>query len=265
MSIYNPWAGEDAVGKSAIPAVGVSIAQSKLIMSPISHNLQAVRERIATGARAALRDPQNVQLLAVSKTFGADAVMAAADAGQCAFGENYLQEAVDKMASIRQSRPDLSLEWHFIGPIQSNKTRPIAENFDWVHSVDRDKVAHRLSEQRPAHLPPLNICLQVNISGEDTKSGIAPEDVAALAKEIAGLPNLRLRGLMAIPEPAADFERQREPFRKVRQLFEQLNKEGLALDTLSMGMSADMDAAIAEGATIVRVGTAIFGQRTYAK
>lgn len=243
----------------------IGIALSKLIMSPISHNLQAVRERIAAGARIALRDPQNVQLLAVSKTFGADAVVEAANAGQRAFGENYLQEAVDKMASVHALRPDLKLEWHFIGPIQSNKTRPIAEHFDWVHSVDRDKIAHRLSEQRPAHLPALNICLQVNISGEDTKSGVAPQDVAALAKAIAGLPNIRLRGLMAIPEPAGDVERQREPFRKLRQLLDQLNEEGLALDTLSMGMSADMDAALAEGATIVRVGTAIFGQRTYAK
>ncbi|WP_420476793.1 YggS family pyridoxal phosphate-dependent enzyme [Noviherbaspirillum sp. ST9] len=234
-------------------------------MSPISHNLQAVRERIAAGARTALRDPQTVQLLAVSKTFGADAVVDAADAGQRAFGENYLQEAVDKMASIHAFRPDLKLEWHFIGPIQSNKTRPIAEHFDWVHSVDREKIAHRLSEQRPANLPALNICLQVNISGEDTKSGVAPQDVAAVAKAIARLPNLKLRGLMAIPEPADDVEQQRAPFRKLRQLFEQLNEEGLALDTLSMGMSADMDAAIAEGATIVRVGTAIFGQRTYAK
>ncbi|OWW20238.1 YggS family pyridoxal phosphate-dependent enzyme [Noviherbaspirillum denitrificans] len=234
-------------------------------MSPISYNLQAVRERIAEGARAALRDPRNVHLLAVSKTFGADAVIEASDAGQRAFGENYLQESVDKMAAVRAARPDLSLEWHFIGPIQSNKTRPIAEHFDWVHSVDREKIAHRLSEQRPAHLPPLNICLQVNISGEDTKSGAAPEEVAALAKAVAALPNLKLRGLMAIPEPAEDTARQREPFRKLRELLEQLNKEGLGLDTLSMGMSADMDAAIAEGATIVRVGTAIFGQRTYAR
>ena len=234
-------------------------------MSPISYNLQAVRERIAAAARAALRDAQSVRLLAVSKTFGPEAVIAAAEAGQRAFGENYLQEAVDKMAAVRADRPDLLLEWHFIGPIQSNKTRPIAEHFDWVHSVDREKIAHRLSEQRPVHLPPLNICLQVNISGEDTKSGAAPEEVAALAKAVAGLPRLKLRGLMAIPEPAEDMARQRIPFEKLRQLLKQLNNEGLALDTLSMGMSADMDAAIAEGATIVRVGTAIFGQRTYAK
>ncbi|HYD62863.1 MAG TPA: YggS family pyridoxal phosphate-dependent enzyme [Noviherbaspirillum sp.] len=234
-------------------------------MSPISQNLQAVQARIAAVTQSALRDPQTVRLLAVSKTFGPEAVIEAAEAGQRAFGENYLQEAVDKMAAIKAIRPDLSLEWHFIGPIQSNKTRPIAEHFDWVHSVDREKIAQRLSEQRPPHLPPLNICLQVNISGEDTKSGVAPEEVAALAKAVAGLPRLQLRGLMAIPEPAENEARQREPFSKLRLLQEQLNKEGLALDTLSMGMSADMDAAIAEGATIVRVGTAIFGQRTYAR
>ncbi|HEY0844800.1 MAG TPA: YggS family pyridoxal phosphate-dependent enzyme [Noviherbaspirillum sp.] len=234
-------------------------------MSPISRNLQAVRERIAATARAASRDPNEVVLLAVSKTFGADAVIEAADAGQRAFGENYLQEAVDKIAMIRETRPDLSLEWHFIGPIQSNKTRPIAEHFDWVHSVDREKIAHRLSEQRPEHLPPLNICLQVNISGEATKSGVAPEEVVALAQRIATLPRLRLRGLMAIPEPAADPDLQRVPFRRLRQLLAILQEKGLALDTLSMGMSADMDAAVAEGATIVRVGTAIFGQRHYEK
>jgi len=234
-------------------------------MSPISYNLQAVQERIDAAARAALRDPQSVRLLAVSKTFGPDAVIDAAGAGQRAFGENYLQEAVDKMAAVRDARPDLSLEWHFIGPIQSNKTRPIAEHFDWVHSVDREKIAQRLSEQRPDGRPPLNICLQVNISGEASKSGVAPGEVPALAKAVAGLPRVVLRGLMAIPEPAEDMERQRAPFRQLRELFEQLKAEGLALDTLSMGMSADIDAAIAEGATIVRVGTAIFGQRTYAK
>lgn len=234
-------------------------------MSPISRNLQAVRERIAAAARAASRDPNEVALLAVSKTFGADAVIEAADAGQRAFGENYLQEAVDKIAMIRETRADLALEWHFIGPIQSNKTRPIAEHFDWVHSVDREKVAHRLSEQRPEHLPPLNICLQVNISGEATKSGVAPEEAVALAQRIAALPRLRLRGLMAIPEPGEDVAQQRVPFRALRELLKTMQEKGLALDTLSMGMSADMDAAVAEGATIVRVGTAIFGQRHYEK
>lgn len=234
-------------------------------MSPISQNLQAVRERIATAAQAALRDPHDVVLLAVSKTFGADAVIEAADCGQQAFGENYLQEALDKMAALHAARPDLRLEWHFIGPIQSNKTRPIAEHFDWVHSVDREKIAHRLSEQRPAHLPPLNICLQVNISGEATKSGVAPEEAVAVAQRIATLPHLKLRGLMAIPEPAEDEEQQRVPFRQLRELMDAMRAQGMALDTLSMGMSADMNAAIAEGATIVRVGTAIFGQRHYEK
>ena len=234
-------------------------------MSPISHNLQAVRARIAATAQAALREPQTVTLLAVSKTFGPAAVIDAADAGQRAFGENYLQEALDKIAALRSARPDLALEWHFIGPIQSNKTRPIAEHFDWVHSVDREKIAQRLSEQRPAHLPPLNICLQVNISGEDTKSGATPEEALVLAGNVAALPRLKLRGLMAIPEPAADIDKQREPFRQLRLLLKTMRENGLALDTLSMGMSADMDAAIAEGATIVRVGTAIFGQRHYEK
>jgi hypothetical protein len=223
-----------------------------------------VRERIDAAAHAALRDPQSVHLLAVSKTFGADAVLEAATVGQRAFGENYLQEALDKIAAVRAAQPGLLLEWHFIGPIQSNKTRPIAENFDWVHSVEREKIARRLSEQRPAHLPPLNVCLQVNISGEASKSGVAPEEVAALAREVAGMPNLKLRGLMAIPEPEEDIERQRVPLRKMRELFASLQAQGLALDTLSMGMSSDLEAAVAEGATIVRIGTAIFGQRHYA-
>jgi PLP dependent protein len=234
-------------------------------MSSISSNLQAVKEHIATAARAVSRESQQVTLLAVSKTFGADAVIAAADAGQRAFGENYLQEALDKMAAIRAARPDLLLEWHFIGPIQSNKTRPIAEHFDWVHSVDREKIAQRLSEQRPPHLPPLNICLQVNISGEASKSGVTPEELMALAPRVAALPRLKLRGLMAIPEPVEDMEQQRVPFRQVRHLLDALRSQGLALDTLSMGMTADLAAAVAEGATIVRIGTAIFGQRHYEK
>ncbi len=231
----------------------------------IAENLQQVRQSIADAAHRAGRDPAGVQLLAVSKTFGADAVIAAADAGQRAFGENYLQEAVDKIAQVKALRPDLALEWHFIGPIQSNKTRPVAEHFDWVHAVDREKIARRLSEQRPAHLPPLNICLQVNVSGEDSKSGVAPEELPALAQAVAALPNLRLRGLMAIPEPADDYEAQRKPFALLRELQAQLSAQGIATDTLSMGMSADMAAAIAEGATIVRIGTAIFGKRDYAK
>lgn len=231
----------------------------------IAENLQQVRQTIADAAQRAGRDPAGVQLLAVSKTFGADAVIAAADAGQRAFGENYLQEAVDKIAQVKALRPDLALEWHFIGPIQSNKTRPVAEHFDWVHAVDREKIARRLSEQRPAGMPPLNICLQVNVSGEASKSGVAPEELPALAQAVASLPNLRLRGLMAIPEPADDEQSQRKPFALLRELQAQLARQGIATDTLSMGMSADMAAAITEGATIVRIGTAIFGKRDYAK
>ena len=169
------------------------------------------------------------------------------------------------MAEVRAARPDLKLEWHFIGPVQSNKTRLIAEHFDWVHAVDREKIAQRLSDQRPADLPPLNICLQVNISGEASKSGMSPDEALTVARHIAGLPHVRLRGLMAIPEPETDSERQRLPFQRLRMLFDQLNAEGLSLDTLSMGMSGDMDAAIMEGATIVRIGSAIFGARNYAK
>lgn len=231
----------------------------------IQHNLLAIRGLIAEAATRAGRERASVSLLAVSKTFGADAVIAVADAGQTAFGENYLQEAVDKIALVRTRRPELALDWHFIGPIQSNKTRPVAEHFHWVHTIDREKIARRLSEQRPAHLPPLNICLQVNVSGEASKSGVAPEALPALAQAVAGLPNLTLRGLMAIPEPAEDEESQRRPFALLRELQEQLAVQGIVTDTLSMGMSADMAAAIAEGATIVRIGTAIFGKRDYAK
>jgi pyridoxal phosphate enzyme (YggS family) len=233
-------------------------------MSLISRNLQAVRERIATAASSASREPKTIALLAVSKTFDADAVIAAADAGQDTFGENYVQEALDKMAAIREVRPDLLLEWHFIGPIQSNKTRAIAEHFDWVHAVDREKVGQRLSEQRPAHFPPLNICMQVNISGEASKSGVAPEEALALAQRIAGMPRLKLRGLMAIPEPTDDVLQQRAAFHALRMLLTRMQEQGLALETLSMGMSSDLEAAIAEGATIVIIGTAIFGTRDYA-
>ena len=236
--------------------------ESVLIMSAIPHNLQVVHARIAAAARAAARDPDAISLLAVSKTFGPDAVIEAARAGQRAFGENYLQEALEKMATVRAALPEALLEWHFIGPIQSNKTRHIAENFDWVHSIEREKIAHRLSEQRPAHLKPLNVCLQINISGEASKSGATPDQALALARQVAALPGLRLRGLMAIPEPEADFARQRMRFRQLRELFQHLRERGLALDTLSMGMTADLDAAIAEGATLVRVGTAIFGHRS---
>ncbi len=234
-------------------------------MSAIPQNLQAVHARIANAAQAAARDPGAVRLMAVSKTFGADAVIEAIAAGQRVFGENYLQEALDKIAAVQVALPESAVEWHFIGPIQSNKTRPIAEHFDWVHTVEREKIAQRLSEQRPAHLPPLNVCLQINISGEASKSGVTPDQAEALAHAVARLPRLTLRGLMAIPEPADTAERQRAPFRALCSLFERLCAQGLALDTLSIGMSADLDAAIAEGATIVRVGTAIFGKRHYDK
>lgn len=232
-------------------------------MSYITENLQAVTTQIVAAARNAGRDPVEIALLAVSKTVPPDVLMQAHAAGQRAFGENYLQEALDKMAALKDRAP--GIEWHFIGPIQSNKTRPIAENFAWVHSVDRMKIAQRLSEQRPAGLPPLNICIQVNVSGEASKSGCAPQELPALAHAVAGLPGLRLRGLMTIPEPASSEAEQRRPLRMLRELAGQLRAQGLALDTLSMGMSADLAPAIAEGATMVRIGTAIFGERHYAR
>ena len=234
-----------------------------MIMSTIAHNLQAVDASILAAASAAGRARAEVQLLAVSKTFGPDAVLDAIAAGQTAFGENYLQEALDKIAAISSALPGRDIEWHFIGPIQSNKTRPIATSFDWVHTVERLKIAQRLSEQRPADSAPLNICIQVNISGEASKSGVSPADLPELARLVAQLPRLRLRGLMAIPEPETDPARQRAAFARLRALFDALRADGIALDTLSRGMSADMGAAIAEGATIVRVGSAIFGARTY--
>lgn len=226
-------------------------------MADIESNLSAVRARIAAACRAAGRAPDAVQLLAVSKTFGADAVRAAHAAGQSAFGENYVQEALDKRAQLS----DLPLIWHYIGPIQSNKTRTIAESFDWVHSIDREKIAARLSEQRPASLPPLQVCVQVNISGEASKSGCAPADAPALCRAVAALPRLQLRGLMAIPAPAAAGDDPRAPFRALQALYASLRREGLELDTLSAGMSDDLEAAIAEGSTLVRIGTAIFGTR----
>jgi len=256
--------GNPAVGRAGYFLFLVGAAKSELIMSLVVQNLQAVRGAIASAAAAAGRDPGSIALLAVSKTFSADTVLEAADAGQTAFGENYLQEALDKMAIVGAARPDAGLEWHFIGPIQSNKTLAIASHFDWVHSVEREKIAQRLSAQRPAHLPPLSICLQVNLDAEASKSGVAPQQALALAHFIAGLPNLRLRGLMAIPRPCAEIAGQRAAFRRLRELFDQLRTQGLALDTLSMGMSADLTAAIMEGSTMVRVGSAIFGARNYA-
>lgn len=235
----------------------------KTIMSTIAANLQAVEATIQAACEAANRPRSTVQLLAVSKTFPAEAVLEAIEAGQRAFGENYVQEGVDKIAAVAKARPGLMLEWHFIGPIQSNKTRPIATSFQWVHTVERLKIAQRLSEQRPAELGPLDICLQVNISGEATKSGVKPEELEGLAKAVVQLPNLRLRGLMAIPEPQADPALQRAPFARLRALAQDLTKAGIHLDTLSMGMSGDLQSAVLEGATIVRIGSAIFGARHY--
>jgi pyridoxal phosphate enzyme (YggS family) len=227
-------------------------------MTTVGERLQAVLGRIEAAARAAGRDPAAVRLVAVSKTFAPRELRAAWTAGQRAFGENYVQEALDKMGELA----DLDIEWHFIGPIQANKTRPIAERFHWVHSVDRLKIARRLSEARPAALPPLQICLQVNIGGEDSKSGVPAEALEELAASVAELPRLALRGLMTVPRPTADPLQQREQFRALRELRDRLGASlGVALDTLSMGMSEDLEAAVAEGATIVRVGRAIFGER----
>jgi pyridoxal phosphate enzyme (YggS family) len=220
----------------------------------IAANISTLGERINAAAQAAQRDPSSIGLLAVSKTKPAQALREAYEAGLRDFGENYLQEALGKQVELA----DLPLCWHFIGPIQSNKTRAIAENFAWVHSVDRLKIAQRLSEQRPDNLPPLNICIQVNVSGEVSKSGCTPADLPALAEAISALPRLKLRGLMAIPEPTDDTAEQNAAFAAVRDLQAQLK---LPLDTLSMGMSHDLEAAIAQGATWVRIGTALFGAR----
>jgi pyridoxal phosphate enzyme (YggS family) len=225
----------------------------------IPGRVMAVHDRLARAALAFSRKPGDITLLAVSKTYDHTAVRAAAQSGQRDFGENYLQEALDKQAAV--ANPDLV--WHFIGPIQSNKTRGIAENFAWAHSVDRIKIAERLSAQRPDGMPPLNVCIEVNISGEASKGGATPDSVLQLAEQIADLPRLHLRGLMAIPAPTSDLVQQRSAFYRVRTLFNTLNARGLKLDTLSMGMSGDFEAAIAEGSTMVRIGTAIFGARHY--
>jgi PLP dependent protein len=239
-------------------------------MTTIEQNLYLVRDRIATACRACGRDPASVQLLAVSKTFDADAVIAALPAGQLAFGENYVAEGVAKILALRawcashHLAAGSTLQWHCIGPLQSNKTRPVAEHFDWVQSVDRLKIAQRLSEQRPAHLPPLQICLQVNIDGGANKSGVAPADALALAAAVAQLPRLTLRGLMAIPEPAIDFVAACALHARTKALFDQINGTAVLarpMDTLSLGMTADLEAAIHAGSTMVRVGTAIFGGR----
>jgi hypothetical protein len=227
--------------------------------------LQRVRDRIERAARAAGRDPRQVTLVAVSKTFGADRIGQALAAGQYRFGENYLREALAKIDEVARTLSGQRVEWHFIGPIQSNKTRELAERFDWIQSLDRLKIAQRLSQQRPAERPALNVLLQVNISGEATKHGVAPQELAELARQVLRLPRLRLRGLMAIPEPGTEPARVHASFARMRELLEQLRDEvagsGLDLDTLSLGMSDDLEAAIAEGSTMVRVGTAIFGAR----
>lgn len=226
-------------------------------MENLKQRIEQVQARIAAACEAAGRDPLEVTLLAVSKTFGADAVQEAAEAGLRAFGENYIQEAVEKMALLAH----LPLQWHCIGPVQSNKTRLVATHFDWVHSVDRLKIAQRLSEQRPPGQPALNLCLQVNIDGGTTKAGVSPREALALAREVAALPRVALRGIMTIPEPSDDPQVQLAVHRRARALFDELRDAGLPLDTLSMGMTGDLEPAIAAGSTMVRVGTAIFGGR----
>ena len=226
-------------------------------MSSIGANLQAVRQRIESALQAAGRPANSVRLVGVSKTFGPAAVREAAAAGLHDFGENYVTEGVDKIRELRA----LGLTWHYIGPIQSNKTRPIAEHFDWVHSLDRVRIAARLAEARDPARPELQVCIQVNVSGEASKSGVAPAELDRLAEQVARLDRLKLRGLMAVPEPTPDTGLQRRRFAQLRELRDRLNREGFVMDALSMGMSADLEAAIAEGATMVRVGTAIFGER----
>lgn len=231
-------------------------------MGAIAANLQAVRDRIARATRAAGRPAEAVSLLAVSKTFPTAALDEAWQAGQRAFGENYVQEALGKMDAFAAAWPERTVQWHFIGPLQSNKTRAVAERFDWMHSLASLRVARRLSEQRPEGRAPLAVCLQVNVSGEASKSGLAEDELTDVAREVAGLRGLALRGLMCIPAPCADPLRQREPFARLRARFDALRADGFALDTLSMGMSDDLEAAVAEGATIVRAGSAVFGRRS---
>jgi pyridoxal phosphate enzyme (YggS family) len=232
-------------------------------MTTIATNLHDVCKRIEHACQQSGRAPGAVRLLAVSKTFGVEAIQEAYAAGQTAFGENYIQEAVDKITQLKHLLPDSSLQWHCIGPIQSNKTRLVAEHFDWVHTVDRLKIAQRLSEQRPAALAPLQVCIQVNVDGGPTKSGVASQDTLELAQQVAALPRLVLRGIMCIPEPAPDFVAACAVFKRAKDLFDVLSAQGLRVDTLSMGMSADLEAAIHEGSTLVRVGSAIFGGRQY--
>jgi pyridoxal phosphate enzyme (YggS family) len=241
-------------------------------MASIADNLLTVRQRIEAACVAAGRAPSSVRLLAVSKTFGAQEVLAAHRAGQCAFGENYIQEGIEKITALgiqgirTLSMPPLSppLEWHCIGPIQSNKTKGVAQHFDWVQSLDRLKIAQRLNEQRPVNLPPLQVCIQVNTDGGPTKAGVTPEALLDLAEQVRALPGLRLRGLMSIPEPADTFEAACTVHARTKALFDDLNSKGFAMDTLSLGMTADLEAAICSGSTMVRVGSAVFGARNYA-
>lgn len=230
-------------------------------MIGVTENLRKINESIASIARSAGRDPAAVTLVAVSKRQPLERVREAVAAGHRHFGENTLQGALAHMDALVDAPGDAGLTWHFIGPVQSNKTRPIAERFDWVHTIEREKIARRLSEQRPPDAPPLDVCIQVNVDDEASKSGCAPEEAGPLADLVAGLPRLRLRGLMCIPAPAEGLAAQRRPFARLRGLFEELNARGHRLDTLSMGMSADLEAAILEGATLVRVGTDVFGPR----
>ncbi|EKO3400699.1 YggS family pyridoxal phosphate-dependent enzyme [Vibrio fluvialis] len=234
-------------------------------MSSIQQNLEHITSQIENAQQKCGRPRSSVQLLAVSKTKPVEAILEAAQAGQRAFGENYVQEGCDKVQFFAEHHPELDLEWHFIGPLQSNKTRQIAEHFDWMHTIDRAKIAQRLSEQRPAHLPPLQVLIQVNTSGEASKSGISENDLFTLAELISGLPNLTLRGLMSIPENVPDYPSQLAAFRQLAALKDRLAEKYDGIDTLSMGMSGDMEAAIEAGSTIVRIGTAIFGQRDYSR
>ncbi|EKO3952161.1 YggS family pyridoxal phosphate-dependent enzyme [Vibrio fluvialis] len=234
-------------------------------MSSIQQNLEHITSQIENAQQKCGRPRSSVQLLAVSKTKPVEAILEAAQAGQRAFGENYVQEGCDKVQFFAEYHPELDLEWHFIGPLQSNKTRLIAEHFDWMHTIDRAKIAQRLSEQRPAHLPPLQVLIQVNTSGEASKSGISENDLFTLAELISGLPNLTLRGLMSIPENVPDYPSQLAAFRQLAALKDRLAEKYDGIDTLSMGMSGDMEAAIEAGSTIVRIGTAIFGQRDYSR
>ncbi|MFA0694752.1 YggS family pyridoxal phosphate-dependent enzyme [Vibrio sp. 10N.222.49.C9] len=234
-------------------------------MSSIQQNIEQITSQIRSAEQKCGRAPESVQLLAVSKTKPIDAILEAALGGQVAFGENYVQEGVDKVKHFSEQHSNLNLEWHFIGPIQSNKTRPIAESFQWVHSVDRDKIAQRLNDQRPSELPPLQVLIQVNTSGEESKSGASEETVFALAELISSLPNLTLRGLMSIPANVSDYQSQLNAFSQLAELKDKLAAKYSDIDTLSMGMSGDMDAAVEAGSTMVRIGTAIFGARDYAK